>query len=324
MLNIVKAQWPALVALAGLVCWTSLAVAQEETEGGEVRSAQTTVTVDESKCCPLGRALSFDITYTLVSDYVWRGFNLSEYATEGREKPNHQLEVAANVDLGQLWGQDPGTCGTLTMGTWFEWFGAQHELDPDKGAHNCQEIDYDLSWAYDIADLATEFTLGYVFWTFPNAKIANTQEWYFSLEHNDAWMWDWLWPGNEEGILNPTFTFYEDVALGAGKAMWMEVGLSHEFEICPKLAVTPSWTLGIDHNYHHYFAGEPESTTRLATMVWGLDATYDITELVRFPEDVGSVSLSGFLQFSDALGNPEDDGIIQDEFYGGMSVGFSF
>jgi pyruvate/2-oxoglutarate dehydrogenase complex dihydrolipoamide dehydrogenase (E3) component len=39
------------------------------------------------------------------------------------------------------------------MGSWIEWFAAQKELDAEKGGQNCQEIDYYLSWAYDIEDL---------------------------------------------------------------------------------------------------------------------------------------------------------------------------
>ena len=49
-----------------------------------------------------------------------------------------------------------------------------------------------------------------------------------------------------------------------------------------------------------------------------------MTELLRFPEEYGSIALSSFLFFSDALGNAEDNGIIQDEFYGGMSLSYSF
>ena len=59
-------------------------------------------------------------------------------------------------------------------------------------------------------------------------------------------------------------------------------------------------------------------------MLWGLDLTYDMTELLRIPEGWGGVALSGFLYFSDALGNAEDSGMIQDEFFGGMSIGWSF
>ncbi len=325
MLDTFKSQRCLLIGLLALLVPVSLAMGgdplvpvslslQAEEGGSEV----TEVTVTEEGAS----ALSFDLTYSLYSDYVWRGINLSEYAGEGREKPNHQLDVSAEIDIGLLFGNEAGLCGTFTMGTWFEWYGAQKQLDPVSGGQNLQEIDYYLTWAYDIEPIATKFSLGYIFYTFANAKVANTQEWWFGLEHNDAWMWKGLWPDNEDGVLNPSFALYHDVGVGAGSSVWMEIGLSHEFDLCPNLTMTPSWTLGIDHGFHHYFAGANQHSTRLANMLWGLDMTYDVTELLHMP--AGSVALSGFLYFSDALGNPEDNGLIQDEFFGGMSVGISF
>ncbi len=54
--------------------------------------------IDESVASPLSVTLS----YWLVSDYIFRGINYSEYAGEGREKPNHQLEVKLDVDVARL------------------------------------------------------------------------------------------------------------------------------------------------------------------------------------------------------------------------------
>ena len=44
----------------------------------------------------------------------------------------------------------------------------------------------------------------------------------------------------------------------------------------------------------------------------------------KLPEKFGSWSMSGFLYFNDALGSAEDRGTIQDEFFGGVSIGVSF
>jgi len=282
----------------------------------------TTVTTTETT---VGCPATFEITYSLYSDYIFRGINFSEYAWEGREKPNHQLTTSLGIDVGDLVGAEPGTCGTFQFDTFFEWFAAQKQLDPVSGGQNWQEVDYTLSWAYDIEPMSSTLTLGWTFYAFPNAKQNNTHEWFVSIDHNDAWMWKWLYPDNEDGVLNPSLALYHDVGVGAGDAAWVEFGLSHEFEVAEDLTITPSWTLGIDHTYYHYFAGDPDdSTTRFANMLWGLDVTYDITELVRFPEKWGSVAVSGFIFFSDALGNAEDNRVIQDEFFGGMSIGWSF
>lgn len=287
----------------------------------DATQAATTITVGETT----DDLFSVDVTYSLYSDYVFRGINFSEFAGEGREKPNHQLDLSVSLDLGTLLGNGAGTSGTLNFGAWFEWFGAQKKIDPVRGGQNLQEVDYYLSWSYDIAEIATTFTLGYTFYTFPNANAANTSEWWFGLEHNDAWMWKSIWPDNEDGVLNPSFAFYQDVDLGAGNAIWMEIGLSHEFPINDLVTVTPNWLLAIDHGYYHTFAGDRnKNTTRLAYMQWGLDVTYDLGTAWQLPGKLASTSLSGHLYFNDALGNVEDNRIIQDEFFGGFSLGWSF
>lgn len=272
-----------------------------------------------------GSPFSLDLTYSLYSDYVFRGINFSEYVGEGREKPNHQLDVSVTLDLGALLGNGSGTNGTLNFGAWFQWYAAQEKIDSDDGGQNIQEIDYYFSWSYDIEHIATTLTLGYFSYSFPNLKSINTNEWWFGLEHNDAWMWKSLWPDNDDRVLNPSFAFYQDFDLGAGNAIWIEFGLSHEFAINERLSVTPSWLLAIDHDYYHHFAGEPnENTTRLAYMQWGMNVTYLLGEGLGPSSVPTSVTVSGFLYFNDALGSAENNGIIQDEFFGGVSIGFSF
>ena len=49
------------------------------------------------------------------------------------------------------------------------------------------------------------------FLAFPNAQAANAQERTVALEHNDAWMWKWLWPDNEDGAVNPSIFYAMDV-----------------------------------------------------------------------------------------------------------------
>ena len=282
---------------------------------------QSTTTETTVSLCPA----TFEVAYTLSSDYIFRGMNLSEYAGEGREKPNHQITTDLGLDLARLWGEDEGTCGTFHFSTFFEWYAAQKKLNPAGGGQNLQEVDYTLAWSYHLEPCDTTLTLGYKFYVFPNLKATNTDEWFFNLAHNDAWMWKWLWPDNEDAVLNPTFLFAHDLDRSAGEAIWMELGVSHDFEVCPNVTMTPSCTLGIDHDYYATFAGDGSNNTlRLANMLWGLDVTYDLSEPFSVVNCPCSMYVTGFLRFSDALGNAEDGGAIQDEFYGGVSVGWSF
>lgn len=310
-----------LVVCCCLALLAGVATAQSE----ETISEKTDITVTETEIdkCPA----TLDVTYSIYSDYVWRGVNRSEYAGEGREKPNHQVHVDLGIDIGEWVGEAPGTCGMFRFSTFLEWFAAQKKLNPIGGGQNLQEVEYTLAWSYDIEDWYTTMELGYIFWTYPNAKAGNTDEWFLSLDHNDAWMWKWMWADNEDGVLNPKFTLYHDVDASGGDAVWMELGFSHDFQLedCPNVTITPSWTLGIDHNfYSEIVAGPTDRTTRFGNMLWGLDIAYDMTEWLRIPDGWGSVALTGSLYFSDALGNAEDSGVIQDEFFGGISLGYSF
>lgn len=301
---------------------------QDETTDGTTTVERTTVETTDTGGSP-GSAFTIDLGYYLWSDYIFRGINFSEYGTEGRERLNHQLDVTLGVDLASLFGEEAGTWGTFSFNTWFEWYAAQKSIDPVHGGQNLQEVDYNLSWSYDIEPIATTFAIGYKFYAFPNLSTINTQEWWISLEHNDAWMWKWLFPDNEDGVLNPTFFMAQDTNIASG-SMWFELGISHPFEIFENFTLTPSMVTAIDHRWYHSIQGNgPGGSTGLAYTTWGLDATYDLTSLLQLPDWAGSVSISAFLYFQDALGNAEDrhgqsPGRIQDEFYGGMSLAWSW
>ena len=57
--------------------------------------------------------LRISLGYYLYSDYVWRGKNLSEYAGEGREKPNHQMTTSSRTTSRSSvgWASTPSSNG---------------------------------------------------------------------------------------------------------------------------------------------------------------------------------------------------------------------
>ncbi len=114
------------------------------------------------------------------------------------------------------------------------------------------------------------------------------------------------------------------------------IGLSREFAlaklgcatvpILKDVTVTPSVTFAIDHRFYDK-AGVGSSTggssvgTRLGYIEWGLAVGLDLSSMLSIPKQYGSFSLTGFLNFSDSC--HDEHPAVQDELYGGMTLGWS-
>ncbi len=299
-----------------------LSLAQAETPPAEGAVPLTRSEVETAKPAEEpGLPISLGVSYYLLSDYVFRGINFSEYPGEGSEKLNHQMTTEFSWKTASF--------GTFGFDTFFEWYAAQQKINPY--ANHLQEIDYIIRWGYSLEPIKTDLTLGYTFYEFPKlAKLLrtdedpgnnnddHTSEWWFRLEHNDAWMWKWLLPSNDEGVLNPSFFFAQDVGTGCGH-VWMEFALSHSFKVIENLTLTPGYLIAVDGGLLRRYLDRPNADTfRLAYDQWSLNVTYDLTKVLRLPKWAGSLSVSGLLYYNNALGTAEKD--IDDEFYGGMSV----
>lgn len=305
-----------------------LSLAQADTEEtSEPMAERTDITVVEEEDEEWSSPFGFGLSYAIYSDYIFRGFNFSEYGGEGREKLNHQLTVSTSFDLSSLGFGDLGTIG---FDTWFEWFAGQKRIDPSYGGQNLQEVDFVLYWAYSIEPIATDVAVGFTFYNFPNLAYTlrldedpnnndknHSYEYWISLEHNDAWMWTWLFPDNEDGVLNPSFLYAQDVWAFAGA--WFELGVSHDFAIpgVDNLTITPGAVMLIDSSYWSH-------GTKMAGAQLSLVTEYDLTPVLQLPPWAGSITVTGDLYFNDAWGNLENNGVIQDEFWGGMTVNWSW
>ena len=264
---------------------------------------------------PLPIGLSAD--YTLVSDYIWRGANFSEYAGEGAEAPNHQVSLGASYDAGR-WG-------VFGAAMWFEFFQGQNDL---ARASDCclQEMDLVLSWSYGLSQLSecvpVTFETGWIRYVFPNAggDARATDEWYVRLDVDDSGLW-----GTAGGVLNPFVAYYLDVDDVRGS--WLEVGIGHDFALAEmgmdntpvlkNVTVAPSLVLGIDHRYW-------SDTTRLGNLLYGLAVGYDLSGALGLPERYGILGVSGFLNYSQPLADSFRADGMNGELYGGVSVGWQW
>ncbi len=266
--------------------------------------------------------LSFSLDYTLVSDYIWRGLNFSEYSGEGRERCNHQMTTGVSYDTGNL--------GEFGFSVWFEWYSGQKTLDPNSDGY-LQEVDYTVCWSYDISNLTewlpVTFETGWIAYTFPQlaGDAHKTNEWYVTLSFDDSALF-----GTENGVLNPYISYYMDC--DDVKGSWIEWGISHDFAfaemgmkdlpVLKDLTLTPSFTMGIDHNFMTPPSGK---STRLATLVYGLALSYDLSGALNIPEQFGSLSVTGFLNYSQVPSDSLKRGnYMNDEFWGGVTIAYEW
>jgi len=285
---------------------------------------ETKVTTYEEK--PVGGEcpVSVAINYTLVTDDIFRGVNQSEYPGEGREDLNHFVTMDLGLDIAQLVGQPKGQYGEFHFATLLDWFAGQDQLDPVHGGQNFQEADYHIWWEYYVEPIATTFSLGYSFFSYANNSGFNSQEWWLKFVHNDAWMWKWLFPDNDKGVLNPWVFFAQDVRRSGG-ACYGEMGVYHDFPLFENFTLRPSVTLGADHRYLHELAGSDSGpATRLAFLQYGLSARYNIRPLLQLPETIGDITIGAFLYYQNAFSSVRNDDVAHDEFWGGMNVGWSW
>lgn len=255
--------------------------------------------------------LTFKTDYTVVSDYIFRGVNFSEFRGEGRERLNHQATAVVEANLGD-WGNVGG-------GAWFEWFAGQQNdaFDPNSDS-NLQEVDYFVYWNHGVGETGLTFETGWIAYTFPQASgdAFYTNEWYMKLSYDDSKLF-----GTEKAVLNPYVAYYLDTDDVDG--CWMETGISHGFAladlgmaetpILKNVTLTPSMVVGVDK-------GQFDDGCHLHNIVYGLDVGYDISGALGMPAKYGSLSLHPFVNFSQAI----NDDVINDEFWGGVKIAYQW
>ena len=294
--NAVVGIWVALLIVGGTA---SIALAQDDAQA-DSGGWQKPIPV------------SFSLDYMLVSDYIFRGGNLSEYPGEGVERGNQQLTLGAEVDLGDF--------GVVGFSAWFEWFSGQQVTafgDP-AAKNNLQEVDYTVYWGYDIPGTPISVETGWIAYTLPHVGGDGhyTNEWYISVGVDDSSLF-----GTENPVLNPYAAWYVDTDDVDG--CWVEIGISHDFPLAEmgmagapvlsNLTVTPSAVLGIDTDQF-------DTGSHVHNLLYGLAVSYDLSAALGIPEQYGSLSLTGFVNFSDAI----NEDVINDEFFGGISLGWEW
>ena len=269
--------------------------------------------------------VTFGVEYTLVSDYIWRGFNFSEYAGEGREKVNHQLDVKASAALKDLGLPD---VGKISADVWFQFYGGNEALNA-QADNNLQEIDYTIAWEYALPDTPLTIGLGWIAYQYPHngGDLHDSYEVFGSIALNDGALF-----GRDDAVLNPSIAYYYDydlvnagVLVGAIKHTFALDELVEGTRIIRDITLTPHALIIFDNRYIDKAldaAGAPtgNKSNKFSSVEVGLAAGYDLGKALDLPEDLGDLNLSVFMNFSHGLRRR----LMADEMYGGMKVGWEW
>ena len=316
--------------------------ALQEAEAEQVDTDKSTM-VEETSEWKKPIPVTFNIDYTMVTDYIFRGINFSEYRrklgqakNEGREKLNHQLSTGVEGDLGPF--------GRVGGSVWFEWFAGQSALTPEDGHKNLQETDYTVYYGYNIEPIGVDAEVGFIWYMFPrsNTDWSSTQEIYLNLGFDESVWLRALGLNVKKSILNPYLFQAWDLDLAAG-GYYGEFGVAPEIAfsdigcsgmpVLKDLTFSPSYAMGWDHNWLNKMTLDPaawagnegrgfaSNTSHLMFARFGGDLTYDLKGAFNIPDKYcGAMYLKGFMYYSQGIA----EHFLNDEFWGGMSVGYEW
>ena len=275
----------AIKAIGGLAALTvtATAIPMARAEAGSTEQQEKEM-VSEAKF-PVSVELSMDI----LSDYMWRGMICND-------NPVWQPSVTIAYDAGDY--------GALSANIW-----SSFDLTHKRGTYNnsrreagLQEIDYTLSYSIELAGVG--FEVGHVWYTYQNNNGATDQDLYATVSY-------------ENKYVVPSASVYWNYSDSCGNdvsALYDLFGLSRDFEVAPKLTLTPSASLGFGGN------AWTDCGCELTDQTLGISASYALCENVSLGEQVNYTWIpSHTLRRNDYMGEGKDQ-----ICWGGVNVTFSF
>lgn len=270
------------------------------------------------------------IGYTLISDYMFRGLNISDIVGGHVGRGAHELSYGLSLDLAEVGLEDVGVVGVTAK---------QAYLGAYAGTNaNLAKTDIAVSLTRPCPLLDGVFTFEWRNYNWSNLPFAGghgrTQELTAKLALKDGKLIEAL-TGEDmgESVLNPTIQYIIDYDMADGGQVLL-IGLSHAFDMAeymPELAgvtLTPSWTVAIDNRYYGSYiknlanrALVTEDTTKFAYMEYGVSAGADLTEMVGLT--CGKLGINGGIGFVQALENLAK-GVLHDTLYSYVSLVYSW
>lgn len=212
----------------GLALWCTVVVSDSRAEEAQTESG-----------------LSGVISVDLLSDYMWRGFNLYRGFSI-----QPQLEVAHTL----------GDLGTIKGLVW-----SHFSTQGDRNVDAFTEIDYTLAYEYAWEGFSVE--VGHLWYSYPRKAddIADTNEVYASVAFDLP--------------LAPSISWYRDYK--EFDSNYFELALVHDFEtdlLGTEVVVSPAVEVGFGHNAEKYYAKDG-----LEQITYLVAASFPVGELSLTP-----------------------------------------
>jgi hypothetical protein len=228
-----------------------------------------------------------DITF--MTKYVWRGQLLDE-------EPVMQFDTYLSK-----WG--------LTLDVW-----GNYSLNSDKDSNfgryqELTELDYTISYDMNIGDMSEKlgidspdiidplsFSAGYIFYTFPN----------LDFDEKGSYTHEVFLGASYDCLLQPYFTWYWDVE--AARGSYLEFGGGHTFELGG--GVEASLGMSFAYNYEQW-----TDESGWSDMLLSCEVAIPV---------FNNFTVTPSVYYSVILDEDTYNGAQENEFYGGISLSFSY
>ncbi len=278
--------------------------------------------------------LTFMIDYTLASNYIFRGANLSDpkpgYAgqkSEGGRWPNQQLLTGVELDLGQF--------GRVGGNIFLAWYCGQPALTPEDPNDTFKQVNYYVYYGYLFRDIGLDVQVGFRWIDFRRNGV-NTREIDLKLSLDDSVLMRALGFDVDGPVLNPYLYMVFDLEHAAG-GVYYQLGMSHAFSLAKMgmkdtpflkdITIIPSMSISGDHHYLNKWSALRSNSgtnqSQLDRIVYGLDVSYNLKNALGIPDEYcGCLYVKGFVNYQQRLDSAKD--LINDELWGGVSLGYSW
>ena len=253
--------------------------------------------------------VNFRLNATYFTDYIFRGIDRSE--TSGREDSgNVQIDGNMRFELGKF--------PDLFLGV----FTNINDADP---ISRFQEIR--PYYGLELSARPIIFTVGNVFYIFPDRDQFNTAEVFGRLMLDDSYFFR-----TDDPVLSPYVMLAYDYDKADG--FYIEFGVRHDFALEDfPIVVSPiarvAYVLdhkafreeglpGLDPSFESGTTGEDSGLQHYEI---GLELSYELNDLLNIPARYGKLDFKGYLFYTDGLQN---DLRADTELYGGVGIGFSY